>query len=316
MKSFLGLVFISASFAPLHAQQIKGYEQDIPNTSVKFKMVAIPEGTFTLGSPYSETGRDEDEGPQKVVEVPAFWMGATEVTFSEWDAFFKNMDVPATKAIALDAVSRPTAQYIDLTWGMGRDGKQPTNSMSQAAAIMYCKWLYAQTGIFYRLPTEAEWEYACRAGTKTSYPFGNDASALKDYGYTKENSGNKFHKVGQLKPNAWGLYDMLGNVSEWTLDQYDAKAYEKLADKAKDPLVPPGPRYPRVTRGGSYQLEAKESRCANRISSLADWNKRDPQIPKSRWWLTDGMSVGFRLVRPSQQPSKEEVEKFFVQYLK
>jgi formylglycine-generating enzyme required for sulfatase activity len=300
----------------LGAQDFKPYEQDIPNASVKFKMVPIPAGKFTMGSSYSETGREEDEGPQKIIQLSAFWMGAYEVTFEEWDAFFKNMDVPQTKAIAVDAVSRPTAQYIDLTWGMGRDGKQPTNSMSQAAAHMYCKWLYNQTGVFYRLPTEAEWEYACRAGTSTAYPFGNDPAALKEYAFFKENSNGKFHKVGQLKPNAWGLYDMLGNLSEWTLDQYDPAQYEKLADNSKNPLTPPGPRYPRVVRGGSYADEAKESRCANRISSLADWNKRDPQIPKSRWWLTDGMTVGFRLVRPQQQPSKEEIEKFFAQYLK
>ncbi len=273
-------------------------------------MVSIPAGTFTIGSTPFEKGRDEDEGPQKKINVSAFWMAEHEVTFAEWDAFFKNMDVPQTKAIAVDAVSRPTAQYIDLTWGMGRDGKQPTNSMSQAAGIMYCKWLYNTTGIFYRLPTEAEWEYACRAGSA------KDPENLKEYAYYKDNSGNKFHKVAQLKPNAWGLYDMLGNLSEWTLDQYDANAYQKLENGVKNPTTVVGSRYPRVTRGGSYLDEAKELRCANRISSLADWNKRDPQIPKSRWWLTDGMGVGFRIVRPAQVPSKEEIEKLYAQYLK
>lgn len=298
------------------AQDFKTYEQTIPKSDVRFKMIAIPAGTFTMGSPFSEPGRDEDEGPQKKVQIDAFWMGEHEVTFAEWDAFFKNMDVPQTKPIDVDAISRPTAQYIDLTWGMGRDDRQPTNSMSQAAAIMYCKWLYTQTGVFYRLPTEAEWEYACRAGSTTAYPYGDDPSALKEYAYYKDNSGNKFHKVSQLKPNRWGLYDMLGNLSEWTLDQYNPAAYASLSDGAKNPLTPPGPRYPRVARGGSYQTDAAACRCANRISSLTDWNKRDPQIPKSRWWLTDGMTIGFRIVRPLNAPSKEEIDKFYARYLK
>ncbi|MEO5976971.1 MAG: SUMF1/EgtB/PvdO family nonheme iron enzyme [Chryseolinea sp.] len=311
------LTFLSLlGWCTLAAQDFAPYEQNIPNTAVTFKMLPIPAGSFTMGSAYSEAGRDEDEGPEKKVTLTGFWMGEHEVTFSEWDAFFRNMDVPQTKAIALDAISRPTAQYIDLTWGMGRDDKQPSNSMSQPAAIMYCKWLYTQTGFFYRLPTEAEWEYACRAGTTSMFPFGTDASSLKEYAYFKDNSGAKFHKASQLKPNDWGLYDMLGNLSEWTLDQYDRKTYEKLKDNVKDPITPPGSRYPKVVRGGSYLTEAKESRCANRIPSLAEWNKRDPQIPKSRWWLTDGMTIGFRVVRPITPPSKDEIEKFYNQYLK
>ncbi|HOX82051.1 MAG TPA: SUMF1/EgtB/PvdO family nonheme iron enzyme [Chryseolinea sp.] len=300
-------VFFTGSYNSLFAQS---YDQTIPGSSVKFRMVSIPPGEFIMGSAPFEKGRDDDEGPQRNVVISAFWIAEHEVTFAEWDAFFKNMDVPQTKVIAVDAVSRPTAQYIDLTWGMGRDPKNPTNSMSQAAGIMYCKWLYNTTGIFYRLPTEAEWEYACRAGGTT------DPENLKDYGYYKENSAAKFHKVAQLKPNAWGLYDMLGNLSEWTLDQYDANVFQKLADKTKNPTTSIGPRYPRVTRGGSYLDEAKELRCANRISSTTDWNKRDPQIPKSRWWLTDGMGIGFRIVRPGQAPSKEEIEKFYALYLK
>lgn len=309
-------LFLSLISCASIAQDFKTYEQTIPSTAVTFRMVAIPAGDFTLGSPASEAGRSDDEGPQKKVRVDAFWMGEHEVTFAEWDAFFKNMDVPQTKAIDIDAVSRPTAQYIDLTWGMGRDDRQPTNSMSQAAAMMYCRWLYHRTGVFYRLPTEAEWEYACRAGSTTAYPGGNDPATLNQYTFYKGNSDARFHKVAQLKPNAWGLYDMNGNLSEWTLDQYDAKAYEKLTDKASNPLVPPGTRYPRVVRGGSYMTDAADCRCANRTSSLTDWNKRDPQVPKSRWWLTDGMTVGFRLVRPLTPPSKEEIDKFYARYLK
>lgn len=269
-----------------------------------------------MGSPATEKGRDDDEGPQKNVLVSGFWMGEKEVTFAEWDAFFKNMDVPQTKEVSVDAVSRPTAQYIDLTWGMGRDARHPTNSMSHQAALMYCKWLYEKTGVFYRLPTEAEWEYACRAGNQTARPFGDDPESLTSYGYFKENSGDKFQLTGSLKPNDWGLYDMLGNLSEWTLDQYLPDAYAKMPANVKDPLAPPGSKYPKVVRGGSYLDDAEELRCANRIPSSPGWNKRDPQIPKSKWWLTDGMFVGFRLVRPEKAPSKEEIESFFELYLK
>lgn len=290
---------------------MKAYEQQI-SENIKFKMLPVPAGTFTIGTPENEKGRDADEGPQKKTSVSAFWMGEKEVTFSEWDAFFKNMNVQQTKNISVDAVSRPTAQYIDLTWGMGRDAKHPSNSMSHQAAIMYCKWLYEKTGVFYRLPTEAEWEYACRAGSTATV----DIKSISSNGYSKENSGEKFHKTGELKPNAWGFYDMHGNLSEWTLDQYDAAAYQKLSDESKDPIVPPASKYPKVVRGGSYLDEAKELRCGNRIASKPDWNKRDPQIPKSKWWLTDGMFVGFRVVRPNQQPLAEEIKKFFDSYLK
>jgi formylglycine-generating enzyme required for sulfatase activity len=305
------LVFFLSIFSAIMLYgQDKSFEQSIPGAAVKFKMAAIPAGSFTIGSPQTEKGRDPDEGPQRKIEISAFWMGEKEVTFGEWDVFFKNMDVPQTKNISVDAVSRPTAQYIDLTWGMGRDSKQPTNSMSQQAAMMYCKWLYEKTGVFYRLPTEAEWEYACRAGVTV------EQKNLTAIGFFKDNSQDKFQKTGQLKPNAWGLYDMLGNVSEWCLDQYDPIAYQKLKEPAKDPLVPPASKYPKVVRGGSYLDDAKELRCANRIASDASWNKRDPQIPKSKWWLTDGMFTGFRVVRPGTQPSKEEIEKFYSQYLK
>ncbi len=309
MKIFLfpiGFLVAASAFS----QDLKTYEQTLAGTPIKFKMVGIPGGSFSLGSTTSDKLKDEDEGPQKKVTLSPFWIGEREVTFAEWDLFFKNLEVPQTKAITVDAVTRPTAQYIDLTWGMGRDGKQPTNSMSHQAAIMYCKWLYEKTGFFYRLPTEAEWEYACKAGS-TSSP--KDLNAV---GYSSVNSGGKYHKTAELKPNAWGLYDMLGNLSEWTLDQYDAAAYSKLTDQSKDPLVPPASKYPKVVRGGSYLDDAKELRCTNRIPSDAAWNKRDPQIPKSKWWLTDGMFVGFRIVRPATQPTKEEAEKFYAQYLK
>jgi formylglycine-generating enzyme required for sulfatase activity len=311
LKTLFAFLIISAVSISGSAQAPAPFVQTIPGTDVKIKLVAIPAGSFMMGSPADERNRDNDEGPQKKVEVSAFWMAEHETTFAEWDAFFKNMEVPQTKAIAVDAVSRPTAQYIDLTWGMGRDSNQPANSMSQQAGIMYCKWLYNQTGVFFRLPTEAEWEYACLAGASKT-----DPKNLLRTAYFKDNSGGKYHKVRQLDANAWGLYDMLGNLSEWTLDQYDPNAFSKLAANAKNPTVPPGAKYPRTAKGGSYLDDAKELRCANRIPSSPDWNKRDPQIPKSRWWLTEGMYMGFRIIKPAQQPSKEEVEKFYASYLK
>ncbi len=312
MKIPLLFTFVLIRCATLSAQDFKTYDQTIPGTPLTFKMAAIPAGSFTIGSPVMERGRDEDEGPQKDIKVSPFWMGTKEVTFAEWDLYFKDATLPQAKN--LDGVTRATPQYIDLTFGMGRDGKHPTNSMSHAAAIMYCKWLYSKTGIFFRLPTEAEWEYACRAGSSTAYPFGEEATALREFGYLKDNSNNKFHHVGQLKPNAWGLYDMLGNLAEWTIDQYDPSYYNKI-DGVYPPTNPVS-KYPKVVRGGSYLDESKELRCANRMASDASWNKRDPQIPKSKWWLTDGMFVGFRLVRPLKQPSEEEIEKFFALYLK
>jgi formylglycine-generating enzyme required for sulfatase activity len=309
MMKYIPLI-LAFSVTTLKAQDFKTYEQTIPGTSIKFKLAAVQGGKFKMGSPTTEKNREADE-TQKDVEVSSFWMGTHEVTFAEWDAYFKDNSLPQSKNI--DGVTRATPQYIDLTWGMGRDGNHPTNSMSQLAAIMYCKWLYSKTGVFFRLPTEAEWEFACKGGN-TNKPLGTDPASLREYGYFKDNSAAKFHHVGEKKPNAIGLFDMLGNLSEWTLDQYDASGYAKLPPK--DPLAAPASKYPRVTRGGSYLDDAKELRCSNRIPSHANWNQRDPQIPKSKWWMTDGMGVGFRVVRPLKQPTQEEVMAFYEKYLK
>jgi formylglycine-generating enzyme required for sulfatase activity len=303
MRQFIFLFFLLISFSG-STQDFKSYVQSVPGTGASFKMVPVPAGSFIIGSPVSEPGRESDES-QKSVEVSSFWVSATEVTFLEWDAYFKDASLPQSKNI--DGVTRATPQYIDLTWGMGRDMRHPANSMSQLAAMMYCKWLFTRTGVFYRLPTEAEWEYACKKGSVP--PNSPDLS-----GWYRLNSNGKFHPVEGKKPNALGIYDMLGNLSEWVLDQYDAGGYEALA--GKDPLAAPASKYPRVTRGGSYMDEASALRCSNRIPSAATWNQRDPQIPKSKWWLTDGMFVGFRVVRPVKQPSEAEALRFYDAYLK
>lgn len=316
LKGFLfvlSLVCVSAFAQEKKDAGFTTYVQSIPGATINFKMVTIPAGSFSMGSSATEKNRKEDEGPQRKINLSAFWMGEHEVTYDEWFLFFN--DDNTSRNIDVDAVTRPTSQYIDLSWGMGKQGGFPFNSMSQYTALMYCRWLYRKTGVFYRLPTEAEWEYACRAGTNTTYYFGNNEGELKDYAWFADNSGKKYHPVMQKKPNAWGLYDMLGNVAEWTLDQYDEKYLEKLNDGANDPLVPPATKYPKSVRGGGFNDAASVLRSSNRYKSDASWNKRDPQIPKSKWWLTDAESVGFRLVRPLNQPSSDEIEAFYKKYL-
>ncbi len=307
MRSSFVLLYFYLLCILSYGQAFKSYDQKIGSSPVAFKMVTIPPGKFQMGS--KSIMADNDETPVQEIELSAFWLGEHEVTFAEWDLYFNDMSLPQSKVI--DGVTRATPQYIDLTWGMGRDGTHPTNSMSQQAAMMYCKWLYTKTGFFYRLPTEAEWEYACKSASSSA---AMETEALKEIGYFIDNSEGKFHHVKEKKPNAWGLYDMLGNLSEWTMDQYDPAYYASIT--RKDPITTPATRYPRTVRGGSFQDNATQLRCSNRIPSDAKWNQRDPQIPKSRWWLTDGMFVGFRVARPLQQPSKDEIEKFYDLYLK
>jgi len=292
----------------------KAYTQTIPGTNVQFKMVPIPAGTFLMGSPDTDKNAEKDEIPQRNFSITAFWMGAYEVTHDEFNLFFQDQTFPENSKV--DAVTRPTPQYIDLSWGMGTEGGFPANSMQQFTALMYCNWLYKKTGIFYRLPTEAEWEYACRAGTNTTYYFGDNASDLPAHAWYKNNSKSVYHKVGLLKPNKWGLYDMLGNLAEWTLDQYDEGYFTKLASATADPLLTPTAAHPHTVRGGSFEDEAKDLRAANRRAWEPSWNQRDPQIPKSRWWLTDASFVGFRVVRPLKQPTASEAEAFFKLHLR
>jgi len=317
MKSNLLLfIFFILNQTKLSAQPdtlFKAYEQSMPGSTIKFRMVPVKGGSFTMGSPANESGRDADEGPQKKITISPFWMGAFEVTHDEFDIFFK--DVNTSQNVNADAITRPSPQYVDLSWDMGRDGGFPVNSMQQRTAVMYCKWLYNKTGVFYRLPTEAEWEYACRAGSTSKYFFGNNEGDLEKYAWYSKNSNAVYHKVGQLKPNAFGLYDILGNVGEWVMDQYDENYFVQMKELNADPERKPTSRHPRLLKGGSYLDDATELRSANRTKWLPEWNKRDPQIPKSKWWLTDAPFAGFRLVRPLKQPSAEEIEKFFTLYL-
>ena len=286
----------------------KAYKVTIPNTTISYDMVPVPAGEFMMGSADSDPQHKKDEQPQHKVTVNSFWMQAHEVTWDEYRLFmFANQaGETAQKDALVDGVSRPTRPYVEMSFGMGLNGF-PAISMTQHAANKYAEWLSAKTGEFYRLPTEAEWEYACRAGTTTAFYFGSDASKLGDYAWYSANSGGKYQKVATKKPNAWGLYDMLGNVMEWTLDQY--------APYKPGPEVNPWVRatqpYPHAVRGGSWNDAADMLRCAARVASDPSWKQQDPQLPKSIWYETDAQWLGFRLVRPSKAPSAEEMYKFW-----
>lgn len=272
------------------------YSVTIPDTTVTYDMVPIPAGEFEMGSTLKP-----DEQPVHNVRVDAFWMQAHEVTWDEYRLFmFANeTGKVATKDSIVDAVAGPTRPYVEMSFGMGINGF-PAISMTQHAANKYAEWLSAKTGQFYRLPTEAEWEYACRAG-------GADASPLPDYAWFDANSGGKYQKVATRKPNAWGLYDMLGNVMEWTLDQY----VPYTAGAKVNPWTPPSSPYPQTARGGSWNDPKDQVRCAARVPSDASWKQQDPQLPKSIWYLTDAQWLGFRLVRPAKAPPAEEMYRYW-----
>jgi len=292
--------------------EFKSYTETIPGSTVKFDMVAIPGGTFVMGSPESEGGRAADEGPQHPVAIRPFWMGKCEVTWDEYDLYWKKQEEEAEakekpkkspNEEAADAVSRPTPPYADETFGHGRES-HPVICITHHAAMEYCRWLSLKTGKVHRLPTEAEWEYAARAGTKTPYFFGSDPKPLDDYAWYAANSEDLTHEVGKKKPNPWGLYDIYGNVAEWCLNAYSKDAYAGFPlDKPTlaPVLIPNADRFPHVARGGSWADKPNRLRSASRRGSDKAWIKRDPQRPQSIWWLTDAEFVGFRIVRPVQE---------------
>lgn len=298
----------SRAAMPLGVPKDEGYVQTVPGAELSFKMKYIPEGSFLMGSPASEMNRETDEGPQRQVQLNAFYMAEYELTWELFELFFKQnkelfVKLDNEKVIKIDAITRPSPPYEDPSYGMGKEG-YPAVSMSTYSALVFCKWLSTVTGKFYRLPTEAEWEYAARAGSTTAYSFGENPDELDTYAVYRKNSNNAYAQVGTKKPNAWGLYDMHGNAAEWTLDEFKDDAYSTLTND--NPWVTPTVIHPRVYRGGSWDDDADQLRSASRTASTTKLQKRDPQIPKSFWWFTDSNYVGFRLVSPAEQPTPEE----------
>jgi len=302
------------------AAEMKPYTDVIANGEVTFEMVPIPGGQFVMGSPSDEAGRKDDEGPPHEIKIEPFWMGKCEVTWNEYEIWMFNLDVqrrelnkvaPTEMEQQADAVTRPTKPYTDMTFGMGKEG-YPAICMTQLAAKTYCKWLSVKTGRYYRLPTEAEWEYACRAGSKTAYHFGDDPAKLGEYAWYFDNAEDKYHKVGTKKPNAWGLHDMHGNVAEWTLDQYIPDYYKRFAGKVtNEPWANPTRLYPQAARGGSWDDDPSALRSAARRGSNKDWKQQDPQLPQSIWYFTDALFLGFRIVRPLHEPTEREKSKIW-----
>lgn len=293
------------------AQHFDNYKQDVKNEEILIEMIAITGGSFEMGADKSDTSRPASEKPKHTLEIDDFWIGKYEITWEQYDAFvygsfeseqFQNET--ELKKMGIDAVTGATAPYVDMSFGMGK-ASFPAVNMTQYAAIMYCQWLTSKTGVFYRLPTEAEWEYTCKKG-KT-----DKVNSVKEIAWYESNSEEKYQETGVKKANGLGVYDMLGNVSEWVLDQYSTEYYTN--SPSKNPWNKPTELYPRVARGGSWKDTANKLCCTFRQPSKSKWKQRDPQIPKSDWWNTDAPFIGFRVVRPKTQPSKEEIKNYWLE---
>lgn len=303
-------VMMISMITPVQAQMEKKMVK--LSADVELPMVAIPAGSFNMGSPKP---KEADEAPQVKVNLDGFWMSTIEVTHDAYMVFRDpEEDLDEEGNPRTDGISRPSAPYEDPSHGMGKFG-YPAVGMTQFSALQFCKWLSDKTGTFFRLPTEAEWEYACAAGSEQPYFFGKKKKALKEYAWFVRNSDEAFHEVAQLEPNPWGLYDMLGNVSEWTLDEYQEDYYSSLEAGVENPWREPTQLHPRTVKGGSYQDDYDDLRTAAREESDLEWKKRDPQIPKSFWWNTDSPFVGFRIISPAEQPSAAEQAAFWAQVL-
>ena len=303
--------------------EFRTFTECIPKSSVSFNMITLPGGTFSLGSPVDEPFRKEDEGPLREVKLSPFFMGEIEVTWDEYLAFYgqtaaegRTTDTEGLRnnmAAETDAISGATPPYgqPDQGWGMG---KRPAISFSFHAAETYCKWLSQVTGKTYRLPTEAEWEYACRAGSQDPYFFPgdpkrfektglraklskNDTTVINTYVIFNGNSPTKTQTADRVKPNPFGLKNMAGNVAEFCSDWYQSDTYALYPEGIL--MDPKGPEEgtEHVIRGGSFLSTADALRSAARDFTKTDsWMKTDPQMPKSIWWYSDCFHVGFRVV--------------------
>jgi formylglycine-generating enzyme required for sulfatase activity len=227
---------------------------------MKFNL--IPPGEFVMGSPESEPERRDRETQHKVRITKPFYLGTHEITQEQYQR---------TRRLQPRKIDKDPSAFVSR-------GTLPVERLSWDNAVAFCGRLSDEEGVEYRLPTEAEWEYACRVGTSAAYSFGDDERQLPQYAWYKDNSKGSTHPVGSLKPNAWGLFDMHGNVYEWCQDRYGD--YESL-QVMSDPIgAPSGNR--RVLRGGAFGYQPGDVRTAYRYAHL----------PQAR-----NPNFGFRLAR-------------------
>jgi formylglycine-generating enzyme required for sulfatase activity len=232
-RASLALVAVAASVAGSFGPADP--PADVVMNSVGMRMVRVAPGTFVMGSPPGEPMRQEEETPHPVTLTRGFRIAATEVTERQWLAVM------------------PRGRSLQAS------GDRPVASVSWKEAQEFCLELSRKEGRAYRLPTEAEWEYACRAGAASATAAGTDLAAVAWY---SENSDGTTHPVGLKAPNAWGLHDTLGNVAEWTADVYSPYPRGEVKDPAG-----PGSGSTRVVRGGSWRSFPPALRCAARVGT-------------------------------------------------
>lgn len=304
--------------AAAKVDKFENYREMIPGSDVSFEMVALPGGTFNMGSPANEPLRKNDEGPVRKVMLSKYWIAKTEVTWDEYLAFFRatgsqgRTEGQVVTNKKTDAISGATPPWGAPDQGWGK-GSRPAITMSWHAASVYCQWLSKVTGKKYRLPTEAEWEFACRAGTESPYFFPGNPKKFTSDGFLKKifgsdtvnigsmviykaNSSSKTREPSSVRENPYGLRNMSGNVSEFCLDYYSPDTYKADTVAAVNPAGPArGQEH--VIRGGSFKSDAKDVRSAARdFTKTKAWLMTDPQMPKSIWWYSDCIDVGFRVV--------------------
>ena len=294
-KTRLQIIISLATILWINILQSQETSLIVTDKDINYKLVLINPTNFQI------------KDSKTIIKLDPFYMGTHEVDYPTFNQFFQ--DEFYSQNDQYDAITRPSSPYLDFTLGMGKDKGHPANSVQHYGAMMFCRWIYEKTGEFYRLPTEAEWEYACYIGE-------TEKNLITEIAWHEGNSEGKYHKSAELKPNKLGIYDLLGNVTEWTMDQYVENYPEFVNKNPNNPLVKTTKKHPHTVKGGSFKDSADQLTCSNRRSTDRIWNRRDPQIPKSKWWNTDAPFVGFRLVKPKNQPKKEEVINFFNEYFK